>query len=143
MMKIDCCPGGSRERSDIDRFRSGRNGDDLLMSFECDFCVFEKLFGRDTWTGFGEGCHFAMACIRRVNLDACWSRASSTVQANTYKVREGLSISHEDGDDRSISKPWSLYLRHDHCGYEVAIQMVVASLDTGAIFKLTQAMGDH
>lgn len=116
-------------KADTDRFRSGRNGDDLLMSFECDFCVFEKLFGRVPGLA-SEQDSFAMACIRRVNLDACWSRASSTVQANTYKVREGLSISLKMGMTGPYLNPGPLP-RHDHCGYEVAIQMVVASLEPG------------
>lgn len=116
-------------RSDVDKFVSGRNGDDLLISFECDFCVFGKVFDHDPDVN-SEKDNFAMACIRRINLDACWSRASSTVNANTYKVREGLKISLGMGMKGPYLNPGPLP-RHDHCGYEVAIQMVVASLEPG------------
>lgn len=116
-------------KSDVNNFTSGRNGDDLLVSFECDFCIFEKLFSRAPQPGC-EKDNFALACIRRVNLDAFWSRARSTVQANTYKVREGLKISTDMGMSGPYLDPGPLP-RHDHCGYEVAIQMVVSSLNPG------------
>ena len=32
-----------RKKSDVGRFTSARNGDNLMVPFECDFCVFGKL----------------------------------------------------------------------------------------------------
>ena len=72
-------------KSDMGRFISARNGDNLMVPFECDFCVFGKLFDHVPNT-MNKQDVFAMSCIRRVILDAFWSRARSTVMANTAKV---------------------------------------------------------
>jgi hypothetical protein len=49
-----------------------RDGDNLLMSIECDFCIFAKLFDHEPQTNCGKN-QFAIACIWRINLDAFWS----------------------------------------------------------------------
>ena len=121
--------GWSNPNSETERFRRGRNGDDLMTPFECDFCIYRKLYGRNP----DESVHstqYAMACIRRINLDACWSRATSTVSGNASQVRQGLRLSASIGLEGPYYPPGPLP-RHDHCGYEVAIQMVLASLESG------------
>ena len=71
-----------------------------------------------------------MACIRRILLDAFWSRAPSTVTRHVLKIEEGIRLSNQLG----LSGP---YLAtgplpdFDHCGYEVAMQMVLASTYPG------------
>ncbi|KAI2503871.1 hypothetical protein MHU86_10596 [Fragilaria crotonensis] len=121
--------GWAPRKSDMGRFTSARNGDNLMVPFECDFCVFGKLFDHEPSLS-NEKDVFAMACIRRVILDAFWSRARSTVDANTAKVREGLCLSREMGMRGPAEAPGPLP-KTDHCGYEVAIQIVVASLGSG------------
>ncbi len=32
---------------DLNRFQKARTGDHLMVAFECDLCVFWKLFGRE------------------------------------------------------------------------------------------------
>jgi hypothetical protein len=61
-------------RTDVGRFTTARDGDDLMVSFECDSCIFSKLYERDPIEG-NEKDAFALKCIRRINLDAFWSRA--------------------------------------------------------------------
>ena len=112
------------------RFGTGRNGDDLMCPFECDTCVFGKLFDHEPNVTESKQDAFAMACIRRVILDAFWSRARPTVNANTLKVREGLRISQRMGMKGPYKNPGPLP-PFDHCGYEVAIQMVASSLEKG------------
>ena len=68
-------------KSDTGRFMSARDGDNLLVPFECDFCVFGKLFDHVPSTGNPKDV-WAMSCIRRVILDAFWSRSKSTVNNN-------------------------------------------------------------
>ena len=121
--------GWARRKGDTNRFGSARNGDDLLVSFECDVCIFRKLFNRDSDIQNPKDA-FALACIRRINLDAFWSRARATVESNTAKVREGLRISLSLGLSGPYLSPGPLPL-DDHCGYEVALQMVAASLESG------------
>ena len=63
-------------KADVGRFTSARNGDNLMVPFECDFCVFGKLFDHvPTLTNDKDV--FALGCIRRIILDAFWSRATS------------------------------------------------------------------
>lgn len=121
--------GWNVRSTDCNRFRTARNGDDLLVSFECDSCIFGKLYKREPSSSSTQDC-LALACIRRINLDAFWSRARSTVEANASKVREGLKNSRKIGLDGPYLDPGPLP-SHDHCGYEVAIQMVLSSLDAG------------
>ena len=59
-------------KSDAKRFAQARDGDDLMVSFECDLCIFWKLYGRAP-SSESETDRFGMDCIRRVNLDAFWS----------------------------------------------------------------------
>jgi hypothetical protein len=121
--------GWSIRKRDSNRFSTARNGDDLLVSFECDVCIFRKLFARDSDPQNTRD-EFALACIRRINLDAFWSRARTTVESNTAKVREGLRISESLGLAGPYLNPGPLPM-DDHCGYEVALQMVAASLESG------------
>jgi hypothetical protein len=71
-----------------------------------------------------------MACIRRVNLDAFWSRTEHTVSGNTSNLRKGLELSRLLGLDGPYVHSGPLP-EHDHCGYEVAIQMVLYSRQPG------------
>ena len=64
--------GWAPRKSKESRFHMARDGDNLLMSFECDFCIFAKLFDHEPQTNCGKN-QFAMACIWRINLDAFWS----------------------------------------------------------------------
>ncbi|KAI2491132.1 hypothetical protein MHU86_23418 [Fragilaria crotonensis] len=108
---------------------SARDGDDLMVSFECDMCIFGKLFARPPETE-NEKDNFSLRCIRRINLDAFWSRARTTVESNAAKVREGLKISDMLGLQGPYLDPGPLP-NHDHCGYQVALQIVVSSLGGG------------
>jgi hypothetical protein len=69
--------GWAPRKSEQSRFRTARDGDDLLVSFECDFCVFGKLFDHEPQKNSSKD-RYAMACIRRIILDAFWSRAAKT-----------------------------------------------------------------
>lgn len=121
--------GWVQKKSDRGRFVEARNGDDLMVSFECDLCIFGKLYGRLPVSDNANDT-FSLSCIRRINLDAFWSRARSTVEANAAKVREGLRISRRLGLAGPYLDPGPLPA-HDHCGYEVALQIVVSSLESG------------
>ena len=87
--------GWVARKDDKNRYVDARDGDDLLVSFECNFCIFRKLYDRDPNPGL-EMDTLSMACIRWANLDSFWSRARSTVRSNTMhrKFREGLRQSY-------------------------------------------------
>ena len=116
-------------KSDVAKFGQARDGDDLMVTFECDLCIFWKLYRRGP-SYSNPTDKFGLDCIRRVNLDAFWSRARSTVEANAAKVREGLKISRKLGLTGPYLDPGPLP-NHDHCGYEVAMQIVASSLESG------------
>jgi hypothetical protein len=71
---------GSKQRP-ADEYLVGRDGDHLLVPFECDLCILRKLRGKEP-SLLSEINGLLMACILRVSLDAFWSRATSTVVAN-------------------------------------------------------------
>jgi hypothetical protein len=119
---------GSKQRPAYE-YLVGRDGDHLLVPFECDLCIFRKLRGQEpsTTSEFDE---LLMACIRRMSLDAFWSRATSTVLANRDKIKQGLALSKLVG----LQGPYVHYgsmPMSDIFGYEVAIQNVLASRRSG------------
>ena len=114
-----------KKQKHLHAFHRARRGDHLMTQFECDLCVFRKLKRMEP-DRKNETHTLLLACIRRVNLDAFWSRASSTVEANASKIEQGLRLSAMVGLDGPYLEPGPLPA-HDHCGYETAIQMVLAS----------------
>ena len=118
----------TKERDGI-AFRQARPGDHLLVTFQCDLCIFRKLRGQEPIASnpIDEN---LLACIRRVNLDAFWSRATSTVSAQRRLVERSLDLSRQLGLDPMFPNQGPLP-PGDHCGYSVAIQMVYASIAPG------------
>jgi hypothetical protein len=113
----------------LDEYLVGRNGDHLLVPFECDLCIFRKLRGYEPSLELEED-KLLLACIRRISLDAFWSRASSTVLAHRDKIRQGLTLSKLVG----LEGPYVHYGTMppvDEFGYEIAIQTVLASRRPG------------
>ena len=100
-----------------------------MVQFECDVCVFRKLKRREPKLENPID-KLTMISIQRINLDACWARTTDTVKSNASMVGQGLKNSAEFG----LSGP---YLAtgplpdYDHCGYEVALQMVNESRKRG------------
>jgi hypothetical protein len=115
-----------RKRND---FKMARKGDDLLVQFECDWCVFGKL-RKKAPDPTRQKDILLMACIRRANLDAFWSRAGSTANSQASLIRKGISLSDEVGLDPPYHEPGPLPT-FDHCGYGVAIQMLMKSREAG------------
>ena len=123
--------GWRTKESDKRRYSEARDGDDLLIPFECDFCVFAKITGRPlVLENISAEDVFLSKCIRRVSLDAFWSRARSTVAANTRTFREMIALSASLGFEPPYEPPGPLP-SHDHCGYKVAILMVAKSTRPG------------
>jgi hypothetical protein len=61
-------------------FAVARPGYHLFFSFQCELCHFWNLHGRPPRLGSGLlGDVELLKCLRRVNLDAFWSREPSTV----------------------------------------------------------------
>jgi hypothetical protein len=100
------------------------------VPLECDFCVFCKVTGRRFSVGVEPNDDYLMTCIRRIILDAFWSRARSTVASNTRTFQEMISMSASLGFEPPYESPGPLP-GYDHCGYKVALLMVVKSTKAG------------
>ena len=81
--------GKLRDKRD---FQEGRDGDHLMIPFECDLCIFRKLRGTDPEASSSQDI-LLETCIRRMNLDAFWSRAKSTVYQNKRQLMNSLELS--------------------------------------------------
>jgi hypothetical protein len=67
-----------------------------MVLFECDRCVFRKLYHRHpSFTNPVDS--LALVTIRRSNLDAMWARTKATVEGNASLVARGLWNSKELG----------------------------------------------
>jgi hypothetical protein len=141
---------GKKHRS-ADDFLVGRDGDHLLVPFECDLCIFRKLKRRNPLPANPQD-DLMLACIRRANLDSFWSRAKSTVLANRDKVAFGIKMSATMGLLGPYKSNGSLP-EDNHCGYEVAFEMLLHSQRPGSysesytpfetVRKLRSAFSNH
>jgi hypothetical protein len=120
--------------SEEDKFRFGeaRPGDHLFCPFQCELCHFRNIQGRSPVMGKALlGDTELMKCLRRVNLDAFWSREPTTIKQNLGKINRVSQIAHEMGmRDPPIPKlgHWKLV---DEFGPAAATIMVNHSLDPG------------
>jgi hypothetical protein len=94
-----------------------------LVPFECDLCIFRKLKSHNPLPDNQEDI-LMLACMRRANLDAFWSRAKSTALTNRDKVAFAIRLSPTMG----LMGPYEAegpLPENDHCGYEVAFEMLL------------------
>jgi len=112
-----------------DAFQHGRRGDHLVIPFECDFCIFVKLKNHLPRMNNPQDV-LLFSAIRRMNLDAFWSREIGTIEANARRADRMINMSHILGLPGPFIKYSSLPL-HDHCGYQVAINMLLLSRRPG------------
>jgi hypothetical protein len=103
-----------------------------MIPFECDLCVFRKLRGSSP-TG-SEKDQLLMACIRRANLDAFWSRASSTVKGNKDRADNAIKLAKLVGLEGPFQHEGP-FPEGDHCGYQTAILMLMNSRRPGRYSK--------
>ena len=115
-----------RERN---AFGYARNGDHLMSPFECDRCIFVKLKGCLPCEN-RETDRLLLATIRRMNLDCFWSRETSTVKNNARRADR----MHKDALLLGLPGPFQITQQlplHDHCGYQIALIMLVQSRRPG------------
>ena len=101
-----------------------------MVPFLCDICVFRRLTGRDYHLASGENDLLLLAAIRRVQLDAFWSRAPSTVSKNATRVSAAITFA----ETFRLKIPFGAPLKipeGDHAGYFLAIFMVIKSMKPG------------
>jgi hypothetical protein len=104
-------------------------GDSLIVPFECDLCIFRKIQGINPQKGNAQD-DITLACIRRANLDAFWSRAEPTVRGNLSNLRRIVDVSQSAGMHGPFLSTGPLP-NYDHCGYEMAVDMLLLSRRKG------------
>jgi hypothetical protein len=104
-----------------------------MVPFECDLCIFRKLQARspDSESAVDD---LLLGTIRRMNLDAFWSTATATVQGNKDKLELGIHLSALVGLKGPYIHEGPLP-DYDHCGYEVAAQILLYSKREGRTTK--------
>lgn len=116
---------GKKARRNKNKYLHARKGDNMMSPFECDRCIFHKLRQAPPDPQNVKD-KLLLACIRRANLDAFWSRSSETVSSHVGQVRSMLALADLVGIRPPIPAPGPLP-SFDHCGYGVAIAMLLKS----------------
>jgi hypothetical protein len=121
---------------DEDRFQHGRDGDHLLLSFQCGLCHFRNMEGRNPIAGKALDDR-VMMLIRRATLDSFWSREPATVRGT---LRNGGRL--EDIVDQLGLSPvlgaMGPFPVADVTGMKLAVAMLVRSLDPGKTERYVQ-----
>jgi len=107
----------------------GRDGEHLLLPIECEQCIFVKLRGHLPDFHAPQD-RLLLACIRRMNLDACWSRETQTVTQNARRAKKQIEMCKLVGLDGPFVQIGDLP-DYDYCGYEVAISILLYSRKPG------------
>jgi hypothetical protein len=141
-----------RKANSGNNYLHARGGDCTLIPFECDLCIFRKLTKTKAPVTRNPQHDLLLSCIRRINLDAFWSRSTATVNGNRDNLKQGLVLSLLVGLDGPYNHEGA-YPRFDHVGYEIAIQMLLMSRRKGihsptnlqfdTIRKLRTVYGNH
>jgi hypothetical protein len=118
-------------KSERERFKVGRVGDHLMTQFQCDLCHFRNVQG---WSP-DPTCSLdvtILMCIRRANLDALWSRETTTVYQNWREGVKFITKSRALGlnSARNLPRMGPFPVKDDVSMY-TAILMLMRALDPG------------
>ena len=119
-----------------DRFHYGRDGDHLVLSFQCRICHFRNMEGRNPVAGNNLDDR-VMMLIRRVTLDSFWSREPATVRGTLRNKRKLEDIVAQLGLSPAVG-PMGPYPLEDVVGMKLAIALLVRSLDPGKTERYVQ-----
>ena len=119
--------------SDKHRYIRGIDGSHLMTPFQCDLCIFRTLHKRDPRRV--ELDMENLKVIRRMNLDAIWSREPSTTLQNLRTLAKLISTCESNGFEPDLPSLGPFPLKDD-LGYCVAFSMLVHSRKPGKHSKL-------
>ena len=101
----------------------------MICPFQCDFCVFQILAKRNPDMS-SEADVLLLETIRRLSLDAFWSRETSTVTAQGRLFRKGDGLL-ENSSVKPRYPRLGPFPVKDVFGYQAAVQMLWDSLGAG------------
>ena len=110
---------------DVDRYNHARKGDTLMVPFQCQLCHFRNLKGRNPEVNNDED-YRLLSFIKRANLDAFWSRTSSTVEGNKSQVSKLIEYSFVE-----LLPARGPFALKDEFGMGIAVATLLRSLDPG------------
>jgi hypothetical protein len=119
-----------QDQEDELRFLVARDGDNLVTPFQCDHCHFQNIMNREPLDGLASDVRL-LKSIRRVNLDAFWSREPRTVKGVLDEAKRGLAIASSLGFAHSLFRPRGPFPAVDTMGMGVAVVIVQRSLAKG------------
>ena len=108
-----------------------RNGDQLMFPFQCDLCYFRNI-GRIDPKDYQRDLLLLMT-IRRVNVDAFWSREPSSVEATRRDSKTLLAIGERVGID--VLPAMGPFPLKDTQGMSLEVSILLRSLDKGRCFR--------
>jgi hypothetical protein len=82
-----------RKANSAGNYLRARDADCTLVPFDCDTCIFRKLTKTKSPDPRNPQHSLLKSCIRRMHLDAFWSRSTATVQGQKDKLKQGLVLS--------------------------------------------------
>jgi hypothetical protein len=121
---------------DEDRFQYGRDGDHLLLSFQCGLCHFRNMEGRNPIAGNSLD-EKVLMLIRRATLDSFWSREPATVRSTLRNGGKLEDIVSQLGLT-PVTSAMGPFPVADVAGMKLAIALLVRSLDPGRTEKYVQ-----
>jgi hypothetical protein len=117
------------EEDEDERFKIARAGDHLMIPFQCELCNFRNILGQDP--DQSDRLDFEILdMMRRANLDAFWSRETSTVGSNLREAQRMERMTARLGLPAitPLMGPWELA---DNLGMKAAMAILDRSLDKG------------
>lgn len=118
------------EEDDREKFKVARDGDHMLVPFQCDICQFLNIHNRFPIKG-NHADDLLLICIRRVILDSMWARERSTVRSNLYEIRRYVKLQATLGLEHQALPPQEPFPLRDDWGIRFACAMVLRSMDQG------------
>ena len=113
---------------DKGRHLFARDGDHLMISFQCELCQFRNLKGCDP--GIRDEDFLLLRTIRRANLDAFWSREPGTVEATRRDSRKLIKVGAQLGLDYILPMMGTFPVGYPQ-DMGISICMLQRSLDKG------------
>lgn len=112
------------------RFKNVRNGDHMMVPFQCNICHFQNLKGRMPLPGCHQG-NLLLLCLCRVILDSFWSRKRSTVNSNRLERLNFFCNQELLGLEHKTLPYQGPYPVEYIWGFNLACVLVMRSLDKG------------
>jgi hypothetical protein len=117
------------DSDDAERFVVARAGDHLMVPFQCEVCHFRNVMRRDPVRSSSRDQEI-LGFMRRANLDAFWSRESSTVKSNLGEAMRIERTAFRLGMP-SMTPPMGPWPLEDSQGMSAALAVLDRSLDKG------------